>query len=98
AAQLVRAGLVSRQVDLADARASLFLITEQGRAVCDTLKQHRSDAIHAALSSWSDQELSAFTAMFRRFNHAVEQQHAGQEPITVPTAARTSAAPSQEKM
>src|SRR5436190_23356704 len=41
AAQLVRAGLVSRQVDPADARASLFLITEQGRAVCDTLKPHR---------------------------------------------------------
>jgi len=96
AAQLVRAGLVDRAPDPADARACLFVLTEQGRAVWDTLKQQRRDAIADALAAWSDDDLSTFADLFSRFNHAFQRQHPSRELMTSPTATPTGAVPTQE--
>jgi len=67
-AALVRAGLVTRAVDPNDGRASVLLITPEGRAALDDITGWYSDHLAEALDQWTHQELSALAAMLQRFS------------------------------
>jgi DNA-binding MarR family transcriptional regulator len=78
-AQLVKVGLVRRDPDLADRRASLLVLTDRGRDVCQEMVQARRQAVADALEGWADDRIAEFAQLFAEFNTAVERQAAGRQ-------------------
>ena len=72
AAQLVKAGLVRREADPADGRASRLAITEDGLAACRKLHDAREAFLAEVLGSWPAERVEAFVELFIEFNTAVE--------------------------
>lgn len=66
----VIAGQVRREVDPADARRSILVITEAGRAALSALLDHRRTAIEQALADFSPDERAEFARLFTRFAEA----------------------------
>lgn len=66
----VDAGHVRRDVDPADARRSILVITEAGRAALASLLDHRRGAIERALAEFSPEERRQFAALLTRFAEA----------------------------
>lgn len=73
-AQLVKSGLVRREVDPVDRRACRLALTEHGRDACRRMIDDRRRAVEDALRHWSDDEVATFKDQFRQFNEAVEAQ------------------------
>jgi DNA-binding MarR family transcriptional regulator len=71
-AQLVKAGLVRREADPADGRASRLAITEDGLAACRKLHDAREAFLAEVLGSWPAERVEAFVELFTEFNTAVE--------------------------
>jgi DNA-binding MarR family transcriptional regulator len=67
-AELVKRGLVQREPDPSDGRASLLAITDAGREVCERLRSMRRDLLAAAVDGWSDDELATFASLLSKFN------------------------------
>ena len=86
AAQLVRAGLVRREADPEDGRASRLAITEAGLTACRKLHDAREEFLVRALGGWPAERIQAFAELFTEFNRAVEAH------LRVEAAALTSAA------
>ncbi len=86
AAQLVRAGLVRREADPADGRASRLALTPVGEAACERLRAVRRKAVSTALSDWPDERIAAFTELFHQFNTSVEAHQRTSAPATSDTA------------
>jgi DNA-binding MarR family transcriptional regulator len=72
AAQLVRSGLVHRQADPVDGRASRLALTPAGESACRRLLTARRDAVAGALGDWPTARVALFTELFREFNSSVE--------------------------
>jgi DNA-binding MarR family transcriptional regulator len=72
AAQLVRAGLVSRDRDPADGRAYRLRLTEAGRRLCVQIGESRRRVIADALRGWTDEDVCALTSRLREFNRCIE--------------------------
>ena len=72
AAQLVKAGLVRRESDPEDGRASRLAITETGLAACRKLHDAREAFLAEVLDSWPAERVEAFVELFIEFNTAVE--------------------------
>ncbi len=70
-AELVGEGLVERQGDPADRRASLIAVSGAGRDAVAAMRRERAEQFAGALSDWSVEEITAFTATFRRFREAL---------------------------
>ncbi|MRG59070.1 MarR family transcriptional regulator [Agromyces sp. CFH 90414] len=66
----VEAGQVRRDVDPADARRSILVLTDAGRAALTSTLDRRRGAIEAALSGFSDAERVEFARLFTRFVEA----------------------------
>jgi len=66
-AALVRSGLVRRDADPSDGRASMLELTEQGQAALDDAYRRYDTLITEALAGWSPAEIAAFSTMLRRF-------------------------------
>jgi DNA-binding MarR family transcriptional regulator len=83
-AELVRLGLVRREADPWDGRASLLAITAQGEQLCAQIKARREQLISSALTEWPAEQLDTFAALLRRFNTDFEsrQQAARRVPAT----------------
>ncbi len=84
-AQLVRAGLVRREADPADGRASRLAITPTGEAACERLRAVRHEAVSKALRDWSDERIAAFTDLFRQFNSSVDAYRHDRAPAMTDT-------------
>jgi DNA-binding MarR family transcriptional regulator len=67
ATRLEAAGLVCREPDPADGRATLLVLTERGSAVVRVLRARLADAIAASLSGWPRGEVTAFAHSLRKF-------------------------------
>ncbi|MFE0377177.1 MarR family winged helix-turn-helix transcriptional regulator [Streptomyces inhibens] len=67
ASRLEAAGLVRREPDPSDRRATLLALTDEGERAVETLRQRLSDHITASLSSWPADEAAAFASHLRRF-------------------------------
>ena len=70
-AELVARGLVRREPDPSDGRASLLAITDAGREVCDRVRTVRRELLASAVAGWPDAELSALAGLLGRFNAAL---------------------------
>ncbi|CAA9291971.1 MAG: hypothetical protein AVDCRST_MAG41-4440 [uncultured Corynebacteriales bacterium] len=87
-AELVRRGLVERQPDPADGRASLLAVTEAGREVCERVRTLRRELLAAAVAGWSDEELAGLACSLARFNDALATAY-GPPPGRTATATTT---------
>lgn len=82
-AALVKDGLLERQADPEDGRASILVLTPRADEV---LAEHeRVRLVHFAgmLSDWSTSDLSRFASMLRRFTNDFEKS--SNQPVTQPS-------------
>jgi DNA-binding MarR family transcriptional regulator len=73
-AQLVKAGLVERQSDPEDGRASLLVATADGRAVYQAKQEHREQMFARLLDGWSTADVEALTTLLSRLNDSFAEQ------------------------
>ena len=73
-AQLVKAGLVERQSDPEDGRASLLVATDAGRAVYQAKQEHRERMFARVLDGWSPADVEALTTLLSRLNDSFAEQ------------------------
>lgn len=81
-AELVRSGLVRREIDPVDRRACRIALTEHGRDACRLMIEGRRRAVAEALGHWTDEQVTAFSEQFRLFNEAVEAQQERERRVT----------------
>ncbi|MCZ2827836.1 MarR family transcriptional regulator [Modestobacter sp. VKM Ac-2986] len=63
---LVDHGLVRRVADASDGRASRLVVTPDGEAVVDQMRQERAALFAQVTADWADAELHTFTAQLHR--------------------------------
>lgn len=66
-AALVRDGLLERQADPEDGRASLLAVTEAGAAAVEANRSRRTGAIAGMLAHWAPDDRERFVELFERF-------------------------------
>lgn len=71
-AQLVELGLVRREADPKDGRATLLVITDDGTERVAAMRAHRRSAFNAAMSEWTGEELATLVSLLTRFVDAAE--------------------------
>lgn len=74
-AVLVTRGLLERQADPADGRASLLVVTDAGRSMLAEREQARSAFFQEVLSGWSAEERGQFAHLLNRFTAAYDTTH-----------------------
>jgi len=91
---LVTRGLLERQADQCDGRASLLAVTDAGRAAIAQHEQLRHVFFAEVLADWSDEEMRQFVQQLARFTtaydhiHTVRMKERAARPDT-PSGART---------
>ena len=69
------AGYVRRVGDPNDARRSILVITDAGRAALSTVLDHRRASIERALADFSDEDRAEFARLLTRFAEAWGRTH-----------------------
>jgi DNA-binding MarR family transcriptional regulator len=72
-AALVRGGLLERQADPADGRASLLVLTDMAHAVLADHARLRLDSFADMLHDWSEDDLEHFAVLLARFTAAYDR-------------------------
>lgn len=72
--QLVQLGLIERQADPADGRASLLVATEKGGTCLAKARCLRDQRVADLVSDWSAADRDQLIGMLDRFNTAIETQ------------------------
>lgn len=72
--QLVTAGLVERQADPEDGRATLLAATPAGHEVYAARLERRREMFSRLIHDWSAQDVDTFTDLLRRLNDTVAAQ------------------------
>jgi len=75
AAQLVADGLLTRQPHPEDGRASVVALSDAGRSLVRELLERRYAFFRRTVEDWSDEDLTAFTALLRRFVDDTERTY-----------------------
>jgi hypothetical protein len=75
-AALVSRGLLERQADQLDGRASLLAVTDTGRAAIAEHERGRQAFFDEVLTGWSTDELRQFGQQMERFTAAYDRVHA----------------------
>ncbi|GAB4080696.1 MarR family winged helix-turn-helix transcriptional regulator [Modestobacter muralis] len=88
---LVDRGLVRRVADASDGRASRLVVTPDGEAVIDQMRQERAALFAQVTADWEDAELGTFTRQL----HRLVQQLTDHLP-TLGTASGGAATPSEK--
>jgi DNA-binding MarR family transcriptional regulator len=73
--QLVKLGLVARQPDPDDGRASLLAATDAGRETFEARRRLRNQNMAAVLAGWSVSDRHALCELLGRFNRDYEDFH-----------------------
>jgi DNA-binding MarR family transcriptional regulator len=71
-AALVAQGLVAREPDPHDGRATVLLLTPAGRAALDEATRWYGEVLDHALHGWTPAEVAAFSQALHRFTTAIE--------------------------
>ncbi len=71
-AHLVKGGLVERQADPDDGRASILVPTELGRAKVREHSQRRGAALKPVIADWSAQDRADFLRLITKFTEGIE--------------------------
>lgn len=74
AAELVREGLLRRESDPEDGRASLLALTPRGEEQVAQLIQRRREFFSDVVSDWTTAEVDAFLAQLTRFVDNIERR------------------------
>jgi DNA-binding MarR family transcriptional regulator len=77
AAELVGEGLLRREADPADGRASLLALTPRGEEYVAQLIQARREFFSDVVSDWSAAEVESFLAQLTRFVDDIERRVGG---------------------
>jgi DNA-binding MarR family transcriptional regulator len=96
--ELVQRGLVRREPDPSDGRASLLAITDAGRESCERLRKLRRDLLAAALTGWSEADLGTLAALLSRFNGALGASFCAPPPRPMTTFAAAPAAGTEQEL
>ena len=83
-AELLRRGLVRREADPVDGRASLLAVTDAGRDTVHVMRERRDQWLAGVLADWGGDDVAALTALLTRFTQELEQ--------SLPTSAQRAAA------
>jgi len=75
--QLEREGLVARQADASDRRATRIALTSAGRQVLESVLKARRAWFDRLLEGWSERDLVAFASMIDRFTVSLERDVEG---------------------
>lgn len=70
---LLDLGLLAKDPDPADARASLISLTDEARRRMADIAEHRHKLLDENLADWSTDELEGFVAELGRYNRALNQ-------------------------
>lgn len=68
---LIDLGLVDRQPDPEDGRATLLTISDEGESRLEGVASERRELLAERLGDWSADEVRAFSASLRRYNDAL---------------------------
>jgi DNA-binding MarR family transcriptional regulator len=94
---LVGRGLLERQADQLDGRASLLAVTDAGRAAIAAHETGRHAFFDEVLTGWSTEEMHDFARQLQRFTAAYDRVHAALVSRRTPaTEAPHSEAPHPE--
>jgi DNA-binding MarR family transcriptional regulator len=75
-AELVKRGLLRRGLSQEDARRSLVVLTPNGNACLDRMREIKHETMEQVLSEWSREDLRAFADLFDRFVESIHRQSA----------------------
>ena len=78
-APLVKGGLVERQADPDDGRASILVPTEAGCRV-EQHRERRGTAIAPVIADWSAQDRATFLRLLRRYTEGIETHRDASSP------------------
>ncbi|AFA75346.1 putative transcriptional regulator, MarR family [Gordonia polyisoprenivorans VH2] len=70
--QLVDLGLIRREADPHDGRATLLVVTDAGRDRVESMRAGRRSAVNSAMSEWSADEMATLVTLLTRFVDAAE--------------------------
>ena len=84
--RLVQHGLVHRVADAHDGRASSLVVTPEGEAVLEGMRQDRTALLTAVTSSWSEPDLASLTRLLRRFVSDLDDHLPARTGGTTPSA------------
>ncbi len=73
-AHLVSRGLVERQADPADGRATVLGVTGAGHRLADQLHERRNTTIATVVAGWDEDEVGRLTDLLARFSADLELQ------------------------
>ncbi|HET7312143.1 MAG TPA: MarR family transcriptional regulator [Mycobacteriales bacterium] len=69
---LLNEGLIARQADQTDGRASLLVLTDKGHERVAEMREGRDVMIAGLLSDWSDTDVTRLAKLLDRFNDCFE--------------------------
>jgi DNA-binding MarR family transcriptional regulator len=69
---LLTEGLIARQADQTDGRASLLVLTDKGHARVGEMRQGRDEMVAGLLSEWSQTDVERLAKLLGRFNDSFE--------------------------
>jgi len=72
-AELVKRGVIRREVSQEDARRTLVALTDEGVAWLDRMNEVKHEVIGQILSDWSHDDLEKFAGLYDRFVEKFEQ-------------------------
>ena len=68
---LIDLGLVSREPDPCDGRASILSVTEEGVLRMAVVAEHRRHNLQQKLADWTDDDLGEFVDSLSRYNRSL---------------------------
>ncbi len=66
-------GMASRKTDPSDRRASILDLTPNGREILDSTRARRRSRLQAALSDWTEEDLTTFGRLLGEFNASLDR-------------------------
>lgn len=73
-AQLVEKGLVRREADPVDGRASILVVTDSGHDAAETMRRRRNENLGRVIADWSENDRARFVALLDRFVDGYERR------------------------
>jgi DNA-binding MarR family transcriptional regulator len=69
---LLNEGLIARQADQTDGRASLLVLTDEGHRRVADMRRGRDELVAGLLGDWSDTDITRLAKLLGRFNDSFE--------------------------
>jgi DNA-binding MarR family transcriptional regulator len=69
---LLNEGLIARQADQTDGRASILVLTDKGRERVAEMRRGRDEMVAGLLDGWSDTDITRLAKLLGRFNDSFE--------------------------